>query len=252
VSAAWVIARREWKSLWASLLPWSLLAVACALMGWWLMLGVDAYADAAPRFADRADAPGVTDLVIAPFLAQVAVLLMFLVPLVTMRAICEERRARTLPLLFAAGAGDAAIVLGKFAAILGYLAIVVALAGAMAVSLSVATSPDLGKIATGLIGLLLAAAALTAIGLAASAWAQHPAAAALAAFACGALLWMVDAGARARGELDGLVNWLALPGHLTAAMRGVLASVDVAYFLIVTALALALAVRRVLRLRELP
>lgn len=252
MSAFVAIARREWQSLWVGWLPWSLLATSTALMAWWFLLGVDAYAEAAPRFADRADAPGVTDLVIAPFLAQVAVLLLFLAPLLAMRTICEERRARTLPLLYAAGASDAAIVLGKFTALVGCLAVVVALAGAMAASLALATTPDYGKLATGLFGLLLAAAALGAIGLAASAFARHPAAAALAAFACGALLWMVDAGARARGESEGLVHWIALPGHLSAFMRGVVASVDVVYFLLLTALALALATRRVLRLRELP
>ena len=54
----------------------------------------------------------------------------------------------------------------------------------------------------------------------------------------------------ARGETDGLINYLALPGHLTQAMRGVLYGPDLAWFALLTVLCLGLAMRRVARLRE--
>ena len=92
--------------------------------------------------------------------------------------------------------------------------------------------------------------ALPAPGVRAWAHAPHPAVAATAAAAAGVLLWILDGAARARGETDGLINYLALPGHLTQAMRGVLYGPDLAWFALLTVLCLGLAMRRVARLRE--
>jgi ABC-2 type transport system permease protein len=250
VSAALAIAAREWRALFASALGWSLLALSAALFAWWFLAGIQGYLDAAARLAAGGAMPGVTDLVVAPFLAQVAAALVYLAPLAAMRTVCGERREGTLPLLYSAGAGDAAIVIGKFLGVLGFVAVLLLLAAAMPLTLLAGTALDLGKLAAALLGLLLLAIALSALGVLASAFAQHPATAALAAGAGAVLLWIADSAARARGETDGLINYLALPGHLTAFMRGVVASVDVVYFVLLAVVCLALATRRVARLRE--
>lgn len=251
MSAALAIAARELRALFASALGWSLLALACALYAWWFLAGVEGYLDAAPRLAAGGGAPGVTDMVVAPYLAQVAASLVYLVPLVAMRAICGERRQGTLPLLFSAGAGDAAIVCGKFLGVIGFVAVLLALAAAMPLTLLAGTALDLGKFGAALVGVAALAIALAALGVLASSMAAHPATAALAAGSAAVLLWIADSAARARGQTDGLINYLALPGHLTAFMRGIVASVDLAYFVLLALACLALATRRVARLREL-
>lgn len=250
MSATLAIARRELRSLFASPLAWTLLAAALALSTWLFLLGLEGYAQSSARFAGRPGAPGVTELVVAPYLATHTGLLVFLVPLLTMRAICGERRGDTLPLLFSSGASDAAIVLGKYLSALAFLAVLLALLLAPALVLAFATDLDGGRIAAGALGLALLASALAAIGVLASAIAHHPATAALGALATGTILWIVDAGARAQGTTQGLVNWIAMPTHLTAFLRGIVASVDVAYFALVAIACLVLATRRVARLRE--
>lgn len=245
------IARREWRAQFASPLAWSLLALWCAVAAWLLLTGIEDYAQLAPRYADRPDGPGVTDLVIAPLLANLAGLCVFVLPLVTLRSIVGERRDGTLPLLFAAGASGSRIALGKWLGALAVPAAMLALVAAMVLSLSVGTPLDLGKLGAGLAGLGLLMLALVALGVLCSSLAQHPAGGAMAAMAAGTFGWFADAAARQRGTVDGLVNWLALPSHLTAPMRGVLATVDVAYFLLLAVLCLGLAALRIDRLREL-
>ena len=82
-----------------------------------------------------------------------------------------------------------------------------------------------------------------------SAWAAQPALAAAAAFAIAALLAVVDAGARLQGVANSGINYLALPTHLEPFFRGIVASVDIGYFVLVAAVALALATRRLDALR---
>ncbi|WP_395679733.1 ABC transporter permease [Dokdonella sp.] len=247
--SAGLIARHEWRRLLVQPFAWTLAAVVLAFMAWQFLLALQAFIDLAPKLGGLKDAPGVTDLVAIPLLRGFSNLLLPLVPLVTMRAFAGERRAATLPLLLASGVGNLRIVLGKYFGALGYLLLLIALVASMPLLLSFGTTLDLGKVAAALLGLALFTAALAAIGIACSAWASQPALAAAAAIAISSLLAVVDAGARLQGISNSGINWLALPSHLEPFFRGIVASVDIVYFLLVTAVALALATRRLDALR---
>src|SRR5262249_42756148 len=101
-----------------------------------------------------------------------------------------------LALLLASGLGNARIVVGKYLGLVAFLALLIALALAMPLSLEAGTALDLGRIAAAALGLLLFACALAALALCASSYAQQPAVAAGAALVLNLLLWMLDAGAR--------------------------------------------------------
>jgi ABC-2 type transport system permease protein len=244
-----LITRHEWRRLAVQPFAWTLAAVVLAFMAWQFLLALQAFLDLAPKLGGLKDAPGVTDLVAIPLLRSFSNLLLPLVPLVTMRAFAGERRAASMPLLLAIGVGNLRIVLGKYFGALGYLLALIALVALMPLLLSGGTTLDLGKIAAALLGLALFTAALTAIGIVCSAWAAQPALAAAAAIAISSLLAVVDAGARLQGVSNSGINWLALPSHLEPFFRGIVASVDIVYFVLVAAVALALATRRLDALR---
>jgi ABC-2 type transport system permease protein len=167
-----------------------------------------------------------------------------------MRAFAGERGAQTLPLLLASGVGNLRIVLGKYLGALGFVLALIALVALMPLALGFGTALDFGKIAASVLGLALFAAALTAIGIVASAWAAQPALAAAIALAITSLLAVVDAGARLQGIANSGINYLALPTHLEPFFRGLVASVDVVYFILATTVALGLAARRLDALRS--
>lgn len=252
MSAVALIARHEWRRLIVQPFAWTLAAIVVALMAWQFLLALQAFLDLVPKLGGLKDAPGVTDLVAIPLLRSFSNLLVLLVPLVTMRAFAGERRAQTLPLLLASGVGNARIVLGKYFGALGYVLVLIVLVAAMPLALGFGTTLDLGKIAAAMLGLALFVAALTAIGVACSAWASQPALAAAAAIAISALLAIVDAGARAQGIDSSGINYLALPTHLEPFCRGLVGSVDIVYFLLLAGVALALAMRRLDALRSRP
>ena len=83
-----------------------------------------------------------------------------------------------------------------------------------------------------------------------SAWTAQPALAAAAAFAITSLLAIVDAGARLKGIDNAGINYLALPTHVEPFFRGLVSSVDIAYFVIVAVVALVFAAKRLDRLRS--
>ena len=250
MSTTGLIARHEWRRLGVQPFAWLLGAVVVALMAWQFLQMLQGFIDLAPKLGGLKNAPGVTDLVAIPLLRSFGNLLVLLAPLITMHAFAGERRAQTLPLLLASGIGNARIVLGKYFGALGFVFVLIALVTLMPSALGFGTSLDLGKIAAGLLGLALFAAALTAIGIVCSAWAAQPALAAAAALALSSLLAVVDAGARLQGISNAGINYLALPTHLEPFFRGIVASVDIIYFALVAGVALTLATRHLDTLRS--
>jgi ABC-2 type transport system permease protein len=250
MSALVAIVRRDLRLAFATPLWWTLAASLLALMTWLFLAQVDAYVELASRLAGSSDAPGVTDLVAAPFAGTLVGLMTYVAPLLTMRAIAEERRLGTLTVLLASGIGETRLVLGKWLAIMVQLTLLTALLWVLPLALRPAVDIDVPRLLVAGLGALAALGAYAAIGVLVSAYARHPAAAAAASLLINALLWMLDNSARGHGETTGAINALALPTHLQASQMGILSSADGAYFLILIVAALALASRRVARLRE--
>jgi len=252
MSVALLIARHEWRRLAVQAFAWMLAAIVVALMAWQFLLALEAFLQLAPKLGGLKEAPGVTDLVAIPILRSFSNLLMLLVPLITMRTIAGERRAQSLSLLLAGGVGNARIVIGKYFGALGFAIVMILLVATMPLALAFGTPLDYGRLAAAILGLILFASALTAIGVLCSAWTAQPALAAAAAFAVTSLLAIVDAGARLQGIDNSGINYIALPTHIEPFFRGLVSSVDIVYFVLVTVVALAFAARRLDRLRSVP
>ena len=243
-----LIAGNDIKRQFAQPFAWILLALVTILLAWQFLLLFDGYLKLVSRLS-ASDPRGATDSIALPVLRILSGLLLLIAPLATMQSLAGERRAHTLPLLLAAGVGNLNIVVGKFLGAFVLVALIVLIAVCMPLTLEFGTTLDLGRVAAATLGLLLFAASLTAIGIACSAWTAHPALAAAAALIISSLLALIDMGARLQGVDNALINWLSLSTHLEPFFFGLIASVDVVYFLLVTTLALLFAARRLDSLR---
>ena len=149
------IALRELRSMFLSPLAWTVLAVSQLILCWIFFSQIDAFFSIQEEITTLANAPGVTDLVVAPLLEIASVMLLMISPLLTMRLISEERRNGTLTLLLSSPISISEIVLGKFLGIALFYLILVGMISLMPLSLMMGTDLDLGKLAAGLLGLLL-------------------------------------------------------------------------------------------------
>jgi ABC-2 type transport system permease protein len=243
--STWAMFRCEWRRLWTRPLGWVLAALIVAAMGWEFLLMLNQFLALQVRLVAAGNTSGFTDLVTLPWLALFVVAVFVMAPLLSMSSIAGERRGGTLPLLFAAGLSPAALVLGKYLAALAWQVLILLLVLAMPVVLAVVAGADWGKLAAATLGLMLAMASLTAIGMACSAFAGHPALAAAGAFVVTALLVGVNRLSLAQGTLGGMADWLALSTHLQPMGRGLVGTADLVWFALLITLALLVAVRRV-------
>ncbi len=243
------IARRELRSLFVTPLAWVALAAVQFVVAWMFLLQIDLFMELQPRLAGRDGAPGLTAIVVAPMLGTVSLVLMLASPLLTMRLIAEERRAGTLVLLLASPVSSTAIVLGKFLGAVAFLAVAVAVLTLMPLSLLIGGTLDIGLLAAGLLGVLLMSASFVAVGLFASTLTRQPAVAAFASFGLLLMLWLLSLAGRGSSAGDNLLAWLSLMSHFEPLRNGLVDTRDVAFFVVFTALFLALSVRRLDGLR---
>jgi ABC-2 type transport system permease protein len=238
------VAHLELRRLRVRPLAWLLAALTLGWLAWRYLFLLDTFMKMQVKLAAMADGPGFTDLVAVPLLAELLQLSFVVVPLMTMTLIASDRRQGTLPLLLSTGQPPSHIVLGKYLAALCWLALWLLLALAMPLALAGSVHLDLGKLAAATLGCALMMATLAAIGIACSAFTAQAALAAVAALIIALALWTVNSGARAAGVEGGFLDWLAMSTHLQIMARGVVGTNDIAWFLIVIAVSLALASRR--------
>lgn len=238
------IAGRELKSLFLSPLAWSILAVVMFILGWIFLVQVDSFSVLQSRLASVPNGPGVTDWVVAPMLGDAGVILMLVSPLITMRLLSEERRARTLGLLFSSPVSMTEIVLGKYLGALVFFLIMLGLIAIMPLSLLAGTSLDLGMLAAGLLALALLLATFAAAGLFMSSLTEQPTVAAVSTFGMLLLLWIIDWAGTGRPQVGGALSYLSLAHHYQALLKGLVSSTDIVYFLLVIITFLVLSIRR--------
>jgi ABC-2 type transport system permease protein len=244
------VTRLELKRLAVRPLAWALAALTIAWLAWTFVLGLGQFLGAQVKLAAVADAPGFTDLVAIPLLAELAKLAFLVVPLMTMTLIAGERRAGTLALLASTGLPPWRIVLGKYLAVLVWLALWLLAALAMPLVVGLGSTADWGKLASASLGTALLLATLAAIGIACSAAPTFPPIAAAMALIVTLALWTIDRGAQAAGVSGGFLEWLTMATHLQNLLRGLVASSDLAWFALAIALSLSLAIRRLAFDRE--
>src|SRR5205085_1249344 len=107
------------------------------------------------------------DWMIGPVLHNMAVVALFIAPMLTMRLFAEEKRQGTIELLATSPLTDTQIVLGKFLAAVGiYLAMIVAGLFDVAMLWHYSTTPpEWRPMLTGSLALLLLGACFVALGL---------------------------------------------------------------------------------------
>ena len=238
------IAGRELRSLFLSPLAWAILGVVQFIYAYLFLSQVETFMALQSRLATLDGAPGVVDIVVAPLFANAAVLLLLITPLITMRVLSEERRNRTLSLLFSAPISMTEIIVGKYLGVLSFILILIGMLALMPLSLLVGTDLDLGKLAAGLLGLTLVVSAFTSIGIYMSSLTEQPTVAAITTFGLLLLLWILDWAGSSGAPASGLLAYLSVLHHYESLLKGLFSSVDVIYYLLITILFLGFSIRR--------
>jgi len=226
----WILATRELKTFFDSLIAYIMLALFLGLTGFftWIM------------FSDIFST-GQASLI--PFFNVAYWSLFFFIPALTMKMFAEENRTGTIELLLTKSVSDWQVVVGKFLSIVLLISIALLLSLPYYISVTwLGEGVDHGGILTGYLALLLMSAAYSAIGIWTSSLTNNQIVAFLLALIIGLffhLLFGMLAG-QFSGVVSNVLYNLSTFNHFSSMIRGVLDSRDIIYFITLCLAALVL------------
>jgi len=186
----------------------------------------------------------VTEGVIRPLFSNIGVILLFLMPILTMRLFAEEKRSGTIELLLTYPVRDGEVIVGKYVAALALYLLMLALTALYPGLVAVFVSLDPGPLISGYLGLFLLGATFLAIGVLASSLTENQIVAAFANFGALLVFWVVGWSADLAGPVWGkLLSHLSILEHFESFARGIIDTKDVIYYLNFTILCLFLTLR---------
>ena len=188
--------------------------------------------------------------VIRTLFDTLTVILLFLIPILTMRLFAEEKKQKTLELLLTAPISNIETMLGKYLAGLTLLAILLASTAFTISPLFIYGQPDVKPILSAYLGLFLYGAALIALGLFISTLTENQIIAVVITFGISLTLFLVSVfSSYATGAVREVINYMSIINHLDDFIKGVVDTSHVIYYLTFAFVWLFLAYRSLESLR---
>lgn len=229
----WTICRRELYAYFVSSIAWVLLTIFAILSGLFTVLAGRQFAQASieSQMMGQNAPMNINQMVIAPVLSNMAVVALFLIPLISMRLFAEEKRQGTIELLATSPIRDYELVTGKWlASLLMYICLLIVLV-IDCCFLFIYGNPTLSPALSGLLGLFLQGACLLALGEFISTLTRNQIVAGAIGFAAALVLWILSwSTAFGNSDTVQVLNYLSIVSHLDTFTRGVIDSKDVIYY----------------------
>ena len=237
----WAITKNNLKRVLLTPIAWILYSMALFILGLLLLILLNNfYTEIQEKLVHLERPPGLTDLVIAPYLFWVAILGIILVPLFAVRSSTEERANGANMLISSAPVSSSQIVLGKYFALLLLALIFTLISSSFALMLGYFTKIDYGKIAIACLGVFLFIASYNAAALFIANLTRIPLIATAMNYALLLMFLMLYMSGSASASSSELFLYLSNLPHMTELLKGSIDTASVAYFLLFTILFIGL------------
>ncbi len=186
----------------------------------------------------------ITDAVMRPLFSNTGIILLFFMPMLTMRLFAEEKRSGTIELLLTFPVRDGEVLLGKFAAAMGLFVMLLGSTALYPGIVGYFARVEWGPLLSGYLGLVLLGTAFLGVGLLISSLTENQIVASVVTFVVLLIFWVIGWAADLAGSnWRALFQYLSISEHLENFGKGVVDTKDVVYYLSVIVLSLFLTMR---------
>ena len=180
-----------------------------------------------------------------PLFEGMATLMVFVVPLLTMRLVSEEFRSGTIETLMTAPVSDAQVILGKFLGVMAFYSILLTCTLVFLAMIAAYGQPDVGLAISGYLGMVLLGGMFVSAGLLTSTVTRYQIVSAILGISLLSLLaivmqWLV---ATAPEPLNHLAERMSAMTYFQDFARGILDTRGLVYFVSMTAMMLFASVK---------
>lgn len=240
------ILRREISAYFNSALAWMVMAVFTLILGFVFVSLLTMYSDysmvasSSPYGAQQLNP---ADRVLVPTFQWMGYLLLFFLPVLTMRLLAEESRVGMLEMLFTYPLSDWDIVLGKFVGAMSVVAVMMGLSSSFFLVLGRMVTVEWPLVLAGYLGAFLLSSAFVSFGLWASSLTSSQMISALISYGGLLVSWLIVIAGDSINSVKEIFGGLSPMDHLVEMARGTISTHHVVYYLSWTALFLFLTVR---------
>lgn len=249
------VAGKEIRAYFHSPIAYIVLAIYSVLCGFFFYSFVATYLVQVFRTMEMGGpSPNLNEWIVRPLLEGImAVVLLFLIPLITMRLFAEEKRSGTIELLLTSPLTGAQIILGKFlGALVLYIGLIVLTFIYLAL-LFIYGNPAALPLVANALGLLLYGAGLLALGMWISSFTKNQIVAGAITLAVFLVLFVFNwVEAYSNGAVGRVFAYLSLTTHFDNFAKGVIDLSDVVYYVSVIVIGLFLTSRSLEALKGRP
>jgi ABC-2 type transport system permease protein len=226
------LAGKELRSYFASPIGYVVVGLFAFIFGWFFYTILAFFLRSSLQMGQFGpQSVNVNQMMIRPVVLNASVILLFVLPLITMRTFAEEKRSGTIELLLTSPITDWQLVLGKFFGALGLVAIMLAVTLVNIALLFLYGNPEWTQIATSYLGFLLLAGCFIAVGLFISTLTKNQIVAAFGTFATFLMLWVVNWIGEGSGPvLQAVVSALSITDHFEDFTKGVIDTKHLVYY----------------------
>jgi ABC-2 type transport system permease protein len=226
------IAGRELRAYFASPIAYILIGFFLLPFGVFFYLYLNSFVKQSSQMAQFGGAMNVNQQVIRYVLQNASVIILFIMPMITMRTYSEEKRSGTIELLLTSPVTDVEIILGKFFGALGLYVAILAMTLLYMAILFVYGHPEWRPLVAAYLGLLLMGGAFVSIGLLISSTTSNQIVAGTVTFVVFLLFWIIGWFAETAGPTFGpITSWLSITEHFDDFSKGIIDTKHVLYYL---------------------
>ena len=229
----YAIAEKELRAYFASPIAYIIIGLFALLFGWFFYVYLTFFVQRSSGMAQvGGGATNVNQDMIRYVLMNSAVIILFVMPMITMRTYAEEKRSGTIELLLTSPLSDVQIILGKFLGAMGLYAAMLLVTLLYMAILFVYGNPEWRPIAAGYLGLLLMGGCFISLGLLISSLTKNQIVAGVLTFAVFLMLWVVNwIGEQSGPVTREIVNYLSIVDHFDDFARGIIDTKHLVYYL---------------------
>jgi ABC-2 type transport system permease protein len=241
------IAHKELKGYFATPIGYIVIGMFALLYGWFFYVMLIIFNQQSLQLGGlEGGNVDINQQLIRPLFLNASVILLFVLPLVTMRIYSEEKRSGTIELLLTSPLTDVQIIIGKFLGAMTLYAAMLAITAIHMITLMQLGNPEVKVMLVGYLGLLLMGGCFISVGLLISSLTKNQIVSGMITFAVFLLLWVINWPASFAGPTtQSVLNYLSITDHFDDFTKGIVDTKHLVYYFSVMAFGLFLTARSV-------
>jgi len=234
----WAIYKKEMRSYFISSIAYVILFIFSLISGYFFFTIAATYSTMSLQFGQMPhyqELLNIEEFVVRPLFSNLGVVMLFLIPMLTMRLIAEEKGSGTLKLLVSYPVRDGEVLVAKYLAALSMLLAMMLLTFPVPLFLFAYGSPELGPLLSNYLGLFLMGGAFISLGMFASSITERQVVASVLTFGALILFWVINwAQNLTELNLGIILEDMSIFTHFENFTKGVIITHDVVYYVLFT------------------